>query len=416
LGIATEADAGRRRPSAPLGALWVASAISLVGNQLTGLALPWLVLTSLGNPLDAGIVGAAIVLPAVFGALVGGVVIDRFGPRRTSVVADVLSGGAVAAIPIAAATVGLGLPLVVALAFLGALLDAPGATARQVILPDLAVAAGMRLERANAIFQAIENGSLLIGPAVAGVIVLVLGPLGALWLDAGSFLVSAALIRLLVPDVRPAGGGDEPASLAAGLRALGRDPVLRLLTFVAALANLVGTPLFIVILPALATTSGQSAAALGAMLAAFGAGMVAGALSVGALAGRVGRRSALIAGFGGTGVGLVAASVVQPLPILLAVLAAAGLATGLINPVAFTIMQERVPAATRGRVFGAVLGGVLVAAPVGMLALGSLADAQGPRAALLVSGVTFVAISGLVAVRRESRELEAPALQVAQGT
>ena len=131
------------------------------------------------------------------------------------------------------------------------------------------------------------------------------------------------------------------------------------------------------------------------MLAAFGGGMVAGALGIGAFAGRVGRRAALIAGFAGTGLALVAASFVQALPILLAVLAAGGVATGLINPIAFTIMQERVPAATRGRVFGAVLGGVLVAAPIGMIALGSLADAQvgrGPR--LLVSGVTFVAIVG----------------------
>ena len=354
-------------------------------------------------------------LPAVFGALAGGVVIDRIGPRRTSVVADILSGAAVAAVPVAAATIGLGLPIVVALAFLGALLDAPGATARQVILPDLAVAGGVRLERANAIFQAIENGSLLVGPAIAGLIVLGLGPLGALWLDAATFLVSAVLIRLLVPDIRPGDGGDEPASLTAGLRALVRDPVLRLLTLVAAIANLVGTPLFIVILPALATTTGQSAAALGAMLAAFGGGMVAGALGIGAMAGRVGRRAALIAGFAGTGLGLVAASVVQPLPILLAVLGAAGLATGLINPIAFTIMQERVPAATRGRVFGAILGGVLVAAPVGMIALGSLADREGPRAALLVSGVAFVAIGGLVAVRRESRELDAPVFETTGG-
>ena len=97
------------------------------------------------------------------------------------------------------------------------------------------------------------------------------------------------------------------------------------------------------------------------MLAALGGGMVVGALGIGALAGRVGRRVALITGFAGTGLGLMAASASEPLPILLAVLFAAGLATGLINPIAFTIMQERVPAATRGRVFGAVLGGVLVA-------------------------------------------------------
>src|SRR6185369_6510608 len=101
--------APERHPrNGPLRALWIATGISLVGNQLTAVALPWLVLTTLGPPIDAGIVGAAIVLPAVFGALAGGVVIDRFGPRRTSVVADLFSGGAVAAVPLAALTIGLG--------------------------------------------------------------------------------------------------------------------------------------------------------------------------------------------------------------------------------------------------------------------------------------------------------------------
>jgi len=363
------------------------------------------VLTTLGPPIDAGIVGAAIVLPAVFGALAGGVVIDRFGPRRTSVVADILSGAAVVAVPIAAMTVGLGLALVVVLAFLGALLDAPGQTARQVLLPDLAGIGRVRLERANAIFQAIENGSLLVGPAIAGVIVLAVGPLGALWLDAISFLVSAVLIRLLVPDIRPAADG--PADIAAGIRALATDPVLRMLTVVAAIANLVFTPLFIVVLPALATASGESPAALGAMLAVLGAGMVVGALAIGLLAGRVRRRTVLVIGFVGTGAALIVASVAVPLPVLLVALGGAGLASGLINPIAFTVMQERVPAATRGRVFGAVLGGVLVAAPVGMVALGAIADVAGPRTALWISGVAIVAIGGLVAILRASRELDA---------
>ena len=404
MGIATEAEARQRRR--PLGALWLATGISLVGNQLTGLALPWLVLTSLGGPLDAGVVGAAIVLPAVFGALAGGVVIDRIGPRRTSVVADVLSGAAVAAIPIAAATVGLGLPLVVALAFLGALLDAPGATARQVILPELAAAGGVRLERANAIFQAIENSSLLIGPAVAGLIILILGPLGALWLDAGSFLVSAAMIRLLVPDIRPGGGGDEPASLTAGLRALGRDPVLRLLTLVAAIANLVGTPLFIVILPALATTSGQTAAALGAMLAAFGGGMVAGALGIGALAGRVGRRAALIAGFAGTGLALVAASFIKSLAILLGGAVRGRHRDGPDQPDrvhdhAGTGAGRHPRPGVRGDPRRGPRRGARRDARARLA--GGAPRVRGPRC--LVSGVTFIAIGGLVAIRRESREL-----------
>jgi MFS family permease len=180
-----------------------------------------------------------------------------------------------------------------------------------------------------------------------------------------------------------------------------------MLTVVAAIANLVFTPLFIVVLPALATANREGPAALGAMLAALGAGLVVGALGIGWLAGRVRRRTALVVGFLGTGAALIAASLGLPLPGLLVALAAAGVTSGLVNPIAFTVMQERVPAATRGRVFGAVLGGVLIAAPVGMVALGAVADVAGPRTALLISGGVIVAIGALVAILRNSHELDA---------
>jgi len=363
------------------------------------------VLTTLGSPIDAGIVGAAIVLPGVFGAFAGGVVIDRIGPRRTSVLADVLSAGAVAAMPLAAMTVGLGLPLVAVLAFAGALLDAPGATARQVILPDLAAPAGVSLERANGIFQAIENASFVIGPAIAGIAILAVGPLGALWIDAASFVVCAVLIRLLVPDVRPE-TEEGRADVAAGLRALRRDGVLRLLTIAAAAGNFVLTPLFVVVLPSLATSEGDSPAVLGAMLAAVGGGMVVSSLGFGVISRRLGRRLILAGGIVGTGLAVGLLSVVHGTPLVLGVLFAAGMMIGPINPLAFTVMAERVPAATRGRVFGAVLGGVLVASPLGMLALGAVSDAEGPRVAMLASAVAFVAIGVVVGLRQESRELD----------
>jgi MFS family permease len=121
----------------------------------------------------------------------------------------------------------------------------------------------------------------------------------------------------------------------------------------------------------------------------------------------------LILAFAGNGLALLASALPLALPALLLTLFLAGLSAGPINPIAFTIMQERVPPATRGRVFGAVLGGVLVAAPVGMVAIGALADAQGARAALAVSGATFLVIAGLVAVLRAGRSLEPAAEPVA---
>ena len=394
----------------PLWALFGASGVSLIGNQLTSVVLPWLVLTSLGTTFDAGLVGAGVVLPGVIGAVAGGVITDRLGSRETSVIADLASAVAIGAIPIVAFTIGLSVPLLATLAFAGALLDAPGATARQVLLPDLADRAGMTRERANGLFQSIDNASLLIGPLLAGVAIVALGPVNALWIDAGSFLFAAVLVATLVPRIRARASGEEVADVLAGLRALARDRVLRGLTVAAMVANAVGTPAFVVLLPALAIRAGYGAGALGVVLAAFGGGLVVGSLSAERLGARLGRRRLLALAFAGTGVALALVATAPPLPIMVALLLLAGVASGPVNPIAFTVMQERVPAVIRGRVFGAVIGGVLIAAPVGLLGFGALAESNGPEIGLAAGGAAFAAIGLCLALWRSFQALdEAPA-------
>lgn len=385
----------------------LASGISLIGNQLTALALPWLVLTSIGTAWEAGIVGAGTVLPAVIGALGGGVITDRLGSRRMSIAADLASGVAVAAIPICALTIGLSTPLLFVLAFAGALLDAPGFTARQVLVPDLGDRAGMSRERANSLFQTVDNASLMIGPVIAGLAIVALGPVSALWLDAASFVVSAAIVAVAIPRGLGRGAGEDVADVLEGLRVLARDRVLRAVTLVAAVANFVGTPIFAVLLPALALRTAAGADAFGIMVGAYGGGLVAGSLGYGIVGARVGRRLVASLGFAGTGVAFAAVAIAPPLPVILIALAVGGVASGPINPIAFTVMQERVPAPVRGRVFGAVLGGVLVAAPVGMLALGALAEVQGPQIGLGIAGATFVLVGLVIAVWPPFRELDA---------
>jgi MFS family permease len=408
-----QAERAKPRSSIALRALYVASGVSLLGNQLTSLALPWLVLTTLGSAVDAGLVGAAIVLPGVIGALAGGVVIDRIGPRRTSVLADLTSAVAVAAVPFAAVSIGLNIPLVVVLAFAGALLDAPGYTARQVLIPDLAARSGTSLDRANGTFQAIENGALLLGPAVAGILVATLGSTNALWLDAASFVVSAILIRLLVPAIRAATSeGDQRVDFGAGIRAVFVDPVLRILTIAAAGANFLLTPLFVVVLPVLATADQLGAEALGWMLAAYGGGSVAGALGFARFGGRLGRARLVVAGFVGTGLAIAAGALTGTLQSLILTLGIAGLAAGPINPIAFTVIAERVPAATRGRVFGAVLGTVLVAAPAGMLVAGWLTSVTDARTALGISGSGLAVIGLFLALARSTRGVDDRPVQV----
>ncbi len=199
-------DQARRRR--PLYTLFLANAVSMIGNQITNLAIPWFVLTSGGSAVDVGLVGVFTFVPIVLAAFFGGAVVDRLGHARTSVISDLLSAGAVALIPVLHMTIGLNLWTLLALVFLGALLDAPGNTARMSLLPDVAGEAGMPLERANSAFQTIQRGSSMVGPVLSGALIGLIGAANVLWVDAVTFLVSAALIlRLATPDDAAGGAG-----------------------------------------------------------------------------------------------------------------------------------------------------------------------------------------------------------------
>jgi MFS family permease len=406
-----EAHTPTSRQRLPFAALLAATSISLVGNELTAIAIPWLVLTSLGTPLDAGIVGAGIVIPSVIGALAGGVIVDRLGSRRMSILADITSATAVAAIPLFALTIGLSIPVVLVLAFAGALFDAPGATARQVLLPDVAARAGIGPDRANAIFQTTQNISFMVGPIVAGLIIALVGPSNALWFDAASFVVSASIVAVAIPAAARGPAAEELADVLAGLRLLARDAVIRAMTLVAAIANFVGTPMFGVLLPAFALHAGAGADELGLLVASFAAGSVVGAVGYGILGSRASRQRTMAIGFVGAGIGVAALSLEPPIPIAIGALFLAGLASGPVNPIALTVLQERIPPAIRGRAIGAVFAAVLVAAPVGMLALGALTNARGPVVGLGVAGIVYIVVGALVALWPTFRELGAVPLE-----
>ena len=379
---------------APLYALYAAETISLAGNAVAQLAIPWYVLTTTGSPALTGLAVFFNFLPIVLAAFFGGVVVDRLGFRATSIVADLASAVAVAAIPLIESTVGIELWQLFGLVFLGALLDAPGATARAALLPDVVELAGARMERASGIRSGIQQSALLVGAPIGGVLVASFGATTALWLDAVSFLVSAALVGLFVPRPAAAAASEERgrffAELAEGMRFIWRQRVLRAVVLMVLLTNLLEAP-FPVVTSVLAREEYGSAADLGLMFGAFGGGALAGALAYSAVGHRLPRRRTFLWCFTGVPLAYLGLAALPPLPVALAILAFAGLVAGPINPLLFTVTTEVVPAALRGRVFGAVRGGAWAAIPLGTLLGGVLVGSIGVAA-------TFTAIGLLLAL------------------
>ena len=408
----------------PLYALYVADTISLAGNAVAQIAIPWFVLTTTGSPTLTALAVFFNFLPIVLAAFFGGVVVDRLGFRATSIVADLASSAAVAAIPLLDATVGIEIWQLMLLVFVGALLDAPGATARAALFPDVVELAVVRMERASGIRSAIQQGAQLVGAPLGGVLVAAFGGTGALWLDAVSFLVSAGLVAGLVPrpHARPEheARGRFFAELAEGLAFIWRRPLVRAVVAMVLLTNLIEAP-GTVVLAVFSKDVYGSAADFGLLVGVLGGAALAGALGYSAVGHRLPRRRTFLVCFAFVPVGYIALAAQPSFPVALAALAVAGVAAGPINPLLFTVMTEIVPVQLRGRAFGAVRGGAWAAIPLGILIGGAVVAAIGAPATFLAMGLLLAAVVGYGFLDPTFRDMDlrddvAPAQSVSDGT
>jgi MFS family permease len=393
----------------PLYALYASDTISLAGNAVAQIAIPWFVLTTTGSATLTALAVFFNFLPIVIAAFFGGVVVDRLGFRATSIVADLASSAAVAAIPLLDATVGIEIWQLMVLVFAGALFDAPGATARAALLPDMVELADVRMERASGIRSAIQQGAQLVGAPLGGVLVAAFGGTDALWLDAVSFLVSAGLVAGLVP--RPHRGPEHEArgrffsELADGLAFIWRRPLVRAVVLMVLLTNLVEAP-GSVVLAVFARDEYGSAADFGVMVGVLGGAALVGALVYSGVGHRLPRRSTFLVCFSGVPLGYLGLALVPPFPVALAALAVGGFAAGPINPLLFTVMTEIVSVELRGRVFGAVRGGAWAAIPLGILVGGVAVAAIGAPATFLAMGVLLAIVVGYGFLNPTFRELD----------
>jgi MFS family permease len=384
---------------------------SLLGNSAIGLVLPWLVLVRTGDPAAAGLVAAASAAPGFLAAIVGGALIDRLGRRRVAILADVGSATAVALLPIVDATIGLSVGWFIALGVLGAVFDVPGMTARDALLPDVARASGMPIDRVSGIRESLFGASFLAGPLVAGAALAVLPDAAVLWLTAGCSAL-AALLTLALPravgatpvEAGPQGGW---AWLRDGLGALRGSPVALATTLLAVGSVFAISPLQGVVLPVLFQEL-DAPALLGLTLAVFAVGLIGGSLGYGALARRIGRRRVLATALVVSLVGLGAFAIAPIVPVAFAAAGCVGFGFGVLNPMFPVLVAERIPEAARGRVLGLQNAGYLAAFPLGVLVAGFVVSTGGVQAGAIATALVWVVIVGFALVAPGLRDLESP--------
>ena len=402
------------RTRVPLVAMLSADAISMAGNAAALVAIPWFVLQTTGSASKTGITAAAGIVPVIVGGLVGGPYVDRLGYRRASIVSDLASFAAVAAIPLLYSTVGLAFWQLVLLVFLGALLDAPGVTARASMLPEVAEPAGWSLERVSGAAAAVNRSARLAGAPIAGLLIAFVGPTNVLWIDAVTFLFSAAAIAAGVPARATAPVHKEGertnyiSEIKEGFAFLYERRALFVLTVVVTVTNMLDA-VAIVAVPVYAIRVYGTAWSLGLMIGVTAAGSVLGALAYSAYGERLSRRTVFSWGFAGATIWYPIAALFPPLAVLLAARGISGLAAGPINPVIDTVFLERVPDGMRGRVFGVGNAAAWIAMPLGVLVAGPAIEAFGLRATLLATGGIYAVVAALTIWAPSLADLDRPA-------
>lgn len=374
--------------SRPYRNLLVGDAVSVIGTQVTTVAVPIQVYEQTGSAFAVGLVGLAGLLPIILFGLYGGAVADAVDRRRLvlfttsgqSVLSAVLLGQAVAGLQqtwllylVVAAQSGL------------FALDSP---ARQAFVPRLLPL--HLLPAANALRQVEFNIGVTVGPLLAGVLV---GQFGFSWaygLDAVSFTASLWAVASL-PPMAPEGGGRKAglSSVVEGLRFLATRPVL-LLTFVVDLVAMVfAMPR--ALFPALAEqVYGGGPQTAGALYSALAAGALLGALG-GGWFGNVRRQGlAVLGAVVAWGLAITLFGLSDRLWLGLVMLAVAGAADMVSAVFRTAILQAAAPDEMRGR-----LGGVFVVVVAGGPRLG---DARAGAGASLVGLQGAIVAGGLACV------------------
>jgi MFS family permease len=396
---------------APFVAVEFATVLAGIANGITMVAFPWLVLEVTGSAAAAGTIAAITAVPMVVASVFSGTVVDRVGRRFTSVVSDILSLLSVLLVPLAAALERLDVFLLAVVAILGAVFDPAGVTAREAMLPGAARAANLPLERVNGVHEAVWNVAFVIGPAIGGLLVGLVGAITTFWATAVAFALSAAAIALVaVPDA-----GRPPAherhegiwkATGEGLRFLWGDGLLRTLALYYTVLVAAWMPLQAIVLPVWFEARDMPEE-LGLVLLMASVGAIAGSLVYAAAGPRAGsRRRLFIASSILTALPLVALAALPPLWAIILLITASGFFWGPVNPLVNLAMQRRTPPRMLGRVMGLMNSVAWAAAPLGYLLAGWLYQAAGPAVTFGVFGLLLTGASLVLFAVPRLRELD----------
>jgi len=353
---------------------WAGETISSFGSSITQFALPLLVFKLTGSAVSLGIAFAMFGLPHLFFGLVIGAWADRLDRKRLMIVVDLLSAAVVVSVPLASAAGVLSIWWIFAGGFVLATLGIFFQAAQFAAIPSLVERD--QLVTANGRIQASFSAATILGPLAAGAVLAFVPIESLLYIDALTFVASAVAIALIARPFnapREAARTSIRADVVEGLRYVLRHPVLRNISAMMALINLVSVTVYAQIVLFAKQRFAVSDSELGLLFAADGAGVVVMSLAAGPLRSRYSFGNVALGALMLTGVMTIALAYAPTYLLAVALSAASSGLGALFNINTGSLRQAIVPNHLLGRIItiamvlgfsasplGATIGGFIV--------------------------------------------------------
>jgi MFS family permease len=385
-------------------ALWIGQGLSLLGDQLSRVALSVLVFEGTQSALATASVYALTYLPPIIGGPLLAGLADRYPRRRIMIICDVLRAVMVALMAIP----GTHFLALCVLVFCVVLLSAPFSAARAALLPELLE--GDRYVAGSALQNMTNQGAQMLGFALGGALIMGMGPYRALALDAATFMASALIIvsgvrRRRAPIRSDTGRPSMWTMTRTGAKLVFGDHRLRTLVLFAWLCGFYVLPEGIATPYAARLTDdpGQISFVAGLLMGAMPTGTVVGAF----LFSRYVPPSKRLRAMGWmamlTCAPLILCVMRPPLAAVLILWFISGIG-GAYQLAANAAFVQCVPAEQRGQAFGLVQSGLLASQGVGILIGGAAANPLGPELVVALAGAAgLVSAAALAMLWRGSR-------------
>jgi MFS family permease len=372
--------------SRPFLLFWSTIVLSLTGVWVRITAQGWLVYDLTHNEFLLGLVSFCQAAPVLIASPIAGAILDRVNRRTVLLVVQIVVATAMFVLATLVASGRVQVWHVMAVAVIVGTASGFDWPARLSLVPALVDA--RQLQSAVALNAAAFNGSRVIGPVVAGLLIASVGAALCFYLNAAMYVPFIIVLATLSVDTalpRDHHRGSPFADLIEGYRYIWRTPTIRGLLSVDIVPLMFGISYF-TLAPAVARdVLGLDSRGLGMLLAANGIGYLAGTLLVAAAGGRRGRGRVVVMGVAVYAV-LIILFARSSYPFLSGVLILAlGLTNALYGTLNDTLVQTNVDDAYRGRVL-AVYSMFWGLTPIGSLEAGLLASSVGVQTALAING------------------------------